>query len=247
MVPELIPVNQVRIGGAPTNGVNSRDIHEYVGSKQDYSTWIKKRLEQLGAVENEDYLTLHKKMERQLLIDYIVTADIAKHLGMMERNDRGKEIRDYFIAMEKRAHLVFDPTDPIAVLDYAKTIALENKSLLQKIEDDRPKVSYAEAVVGSINPISLRDWINTLKSDEGLVAKERAVINFLINKKLIYRHTDGKLKPYADYSGKYFSLIPITSATPKGNREFTQLKVTGLGQLEVGNMVLEHFGQEVQS
>lgn len=116
--------------------------------------------------------------------------------------------------------------------------------LENKIEADLPKVSYAEAVVGSINPISLRDWINTPKSDEGLKVGERKVIEFLITKKFIYRGKDGKLKPYAQYAEKYFSLIPITSATPKGNREFLQLKVTGLGQLEVGNRVVEHFKEE---
>lgn len=249
---QIIAIREIEINGAATNAVNSREIHAYVKSKQDYSTWIKKRLEQLGASEGEDYL-LHKFMEQlsgggKLKHDYIVTTDIAKHLGMMERNERGKEIRDYFIEMEKRARLSpvipFDPSDQLAVLDYAKQIVLEKKTLEYKIEEDKPKVSYAEAVVGSVEPANIRDWINSLKSDEGLSVGERKVIQFLIEKKYLYRDAKGKLKAYAEYTTKkgYFSLIPTVIATPKGNKETFHLKITGLGQLEVGNKVLDYFG-----
>ena len=120
-------------------------------------------------------------------------------------------------------------------------------TLEHKIEEDKPKVSYATAVVGSINPVSIRDWISALKSDTGLQAGERKVIAYLLEKKYIYRDPKGNLRAYADYYDTpgnkkgYFSLIPVTTATPKGNREFGQLKVTGLGQLELGVEVVDHF------
>ena len=77
--------------------VNAREIWKYVESKQDFSTWIKARIKKYGFVEGEDYLTLHKKMERQILKEYHVSIDMAKELGMVEHNDKGREVRAHFI------------------------------------------------------------------------------------------------------------------------------------------------------
>jgi len=82
--------------------VNARELWQWLESKQDFSTWVKKRLEDVDAIENTDYLTLHKKMERQILIEYILTMDAAKEMAMLERNAKGKMIRRYFIEAEKR-------------------------------------------------------------------------------------------------------------------------------------------------
>ena len=82
--------------------VDARELWQWLESKQDFSTWVKKRLEDVDAIENTDYLTLHKKMERQILIEYILTMDAAKEMAMLERNAKGKMIRRYFIEAEKR-------------------------------------------------------------------------------------------------------------------------------------------------
>lgn len=86
--------------------VNARELWKVLDSKQDFSTWIKKRLEDVDAIENIDYCLLHKKMEQvsgaKHLIEYIVKIDIAKEMAMLERNQKGKMIRRYFIEAEKR-------------------------------------------------------------------------------------------------------------------------------------------------
>lgn len=86
--------------------VNARDLWKSLKSKQDFSTWVKKRLQDIDAEEGKDYCLLHKKMEQvsgaKHLIDYIVTLDTAKEMAMLERNDMGKLIRRYFIEAEKR-------------------------------------------------------------------------------------------------------------------------------------------------
>ena len=44
---------------------NARELHSFLESKQDFSTWIKKRIKDYGFLENQDYILLHKKMERK--------------------------------------------------------------------------------------------------------------------------------------------------------------------------------------
>lgn len=82
--------------------VNSRELWEALGVKTEYSHWAKRRLADVDAEENRDYLTVVKKDGRQTLIDYIVTMDTAKEMAMLERNEKGKMIRRYFIEAEKR-------------------------------------------------------------------------------------------------------------------------------------------------
>lgn len=86
--------------------VNARELHKFLESRQDFSTWIKSRVEQYGFEENVDYL-IHKFMEQlpsgaKQKIDYHITIDMAKELAMVERNDKGREVRKYFIECERK-------------------------------------------------------------------------------------------------------------------------------------------------
>lgn len=82
--------------------VNSRELWVALKVKTEYSHWAKRRLEDIDAEENRDYVTVVKKDGRQTMIDYIVTIDTAKEMAMLERNETGKMIRRYFIEAEKR-------------------------------------------------------------------------------------------------------------------------------------------------
>jgi len=82
--------------------VNSRELWAALKVKTEYSHWARRRLEDVDAAENRDYVTVVKKDGRQTLVDYIVTMDTAKEMAMLERRDMGKMIRRYFIEAEKR-------------------------------------------------------------------------------------------------------------------------------------------------
>lgn len=101
------PFVEIEIGGELQLGVDARSLHKSLGSKQDFSTWIKRRISQCQFKENFDFVVLHQKVEQvsgaKYLVEYIVTADMAKHLGLMEKTPQGHEIRKYFIEQEKVA------------------------------------------------------------------------------------------------------------------------------------------------
>ena len=101
------PFVEVELNGKVQLGVNARDLHKMLESKQDFSTWIKRRISQCGFEEGFDYVKLHQKVELsktgQTSIEYIISVDMTKHLGMMERNGKGHEIRKYYIEQEELA------------------------------------------------------------------------------------------------------------------------------------------------
>ena len=97
----------VVLAGENQLGVNARDVHTMLEVKTDFSDWIKRRIKQCKFEENYDYISFLKIEEREIgatqRIEYIISLDMAKHLGMMERNEKGHEVRKYFIEQEKVA------------------------------------------------------------------------------------------------------------------------------------------------
>lgn len=104
----MIEVKSEVIGKDVVQAVNARELWERLESKQDFSTWIKKRVADYGFVENQDFVSFHKKVEREIgaskAIEYIISLDMAKELAMMERNEQGRIARRYFIECEKQLH-----------------------------------------------------------------------------------------------------------------------------------------------
>lgn len=103
----LIPIFVGMLAGQEQPLVNARELHTFLGSRQDFSTWIKSRIFDYDFVENQDYL-LHKFMEQlpsgaKHKTDYHLTLDMAKELSMVERSEKGRAVRRYFIAIEKQA------------------------------------------------------------------------------------------------------------------------------------------------
>ena len=119
---ELISLNQSAINGNAVETVNARELHAFLESKQDFSTWIKNRISEYEFVENQDFISLHKKMEREIggttRIEYFVSVGMAKELSMVERNDKGRQARKYFIECEKQLQAQQSqlPTDPFLLI-----------------------------------------------------------------------------------------------------------------------------------
>lgn len=65
--------------------VNARDLHEFLESRKDFSSWIKDRIERYDLVENEDYvILLPQKVSKQVEVDIIKL--ITSLLWMQQKN-----------------------------------------------------------------------------------------------------------------------------------------------------------------
>lgn len=83
--------------------VNARELYEFVESKQDFSDWVKKRIEDVDAIDGEDFtIILGKSNGGRPSKEYVLRLDIAKEIAMLEKNLKGKQIRRYFISVEKK-------------------------------------------------------------------------------------------------------------------------------------------------
>ncbi|BCR26646.1 antA/AntB antirepressor family protein [Aquipseudomonas alcaligenes] len=104
MTQQLIPVFNGELDGRAQQLCDARDLHTFLGVGRDFSNWIKGRIEQYGFVEGEDFSPiLAKSTGGRPGMEYHLTLDTAKELAMVENNDQGRQVRRYFIAMERQA------------------------------------------------------------------------------------------------------------------------------------------------
>ncbi|HGU5331218.1 TPA: antA/AntB antirepressor family protein, partial [Escherichia coli O146] len=104
---QLIPVFEGTISNEPTLLVNARDLHGFLEVGKDFSNWIRVRLNEYGFVENLDYILFSPNLAKtpgRRRKDYHLTLDTAKELAMVERNEKGRQIRRYFIECERKLH-----------------------------------------------------------------------------------------------------------------------------------------------
>lgn len=112
----LINLTSQTINNETVQAVSARELHQFLGSKQDFSTWIKARIEAYSFVENQDFITFHKIVERAKLVEYAITIDMAKELSMVERTPKGKQARQYFIECERQLNQPKLPTTYLEAL-----------------------------------------------------------------------------------------------------------------------------------
>ena len=146
---EIIPINAAMIGGEEVNAVSARALHAFLGNKDTFSHWINDRIEQFDFVEGQDFSNLGEispKMGKgRPRKDYAISIGMAKELCMVERNEKGKQARLYFIECEKIAK---QKTALALPQDYATALrALADqvdkaKQLEAKVKEDAPKVEY---------------------------------------------------------------------------------------------------------
>ena len=103
----LIQITKNMINGVEINSINARELHNILEVKKAFTTWINTALENAGAIENEDFTKLKYSLEGSgYQYDYILTLDMAKHIAMMSKVKKSKEVRDYFIDFEKKGKVL---------------------------------------------------------------------------------------------------------------------------------------------
>ncbi len=98
---EIIKISSEVIGTEKTNSVNARELHQVLDIKKQFSDWINIQITSLGLEANVDYIVYEVKGNGRPQKEYIITTDTAKHISMASRTAKGKEVRNYFIQIEK--------------------------------------------------------------------------------------------------------------------------------------------------
>lgn len=160
---EIIKVNYDN--DRPT--VLARDLHGFLEVKTAFKDWFPRMCE-YGFSQGVDFNPLKNEQVRlegdrqvtRMIDDAQLTIEMAKEICMLQRNERGKQARQYFIQLEK------DWNSPEKVMARALQIADKKiKRLETQIEEDRPRVLFAGAVETSKSSILIGELAKILKQN----------------------------------------------------------------------------------
>lgn len=180
--------------------VSGRELHEALEVKTAYKDWFPRMCE-YGLTEGEDFNPLKNEQVRtegnrqvsRELTDHQLTIPMAKEICMLQRSEKGKQFRQYFIRVEEAWN------SPEMIVKRALEIANEKVKALQvsvsQLTVDKqimqPKADYFDELVDRNLLTGIRETAKELK------VKQNTFVNFLLDKKYLYRDKKGKLMPYA--------------------------------------------------
>ena len=210
--------------------VSGRQLHEALGVKTKYADWFNRMIE-YGFTENQDFLLL--KNEQQTgrgghnKVDHVIKLDMAKEIAMIQRTDRGKQVRQYFIQVEK------DFNSPEKIMARALLMADKKVHKLEaQIEADKPKVLFADAVSASHTSILVGDLAKLISQNGYKIGGNRLFVWLRENGYLIKRKgSDWNMPTQRSMEMKLFEIKESTITHPDGHISVSKtVKVTGKGQ-----------------
>lgn len=166
---ELIPVHTNPDGG---NVVMGRDLHEFLEVTTPYDKWFPRMVE-YGFTAGQDFSTnLSKSTGGRPKQDHIITLDMAKEVSMIQRTEKGKQARQYFIECERRLKQVQPELTPEQLM--AKALLQAEQTMLEqtqaiealntRVEDMEPSYNLGEALLSTEDNIYVGDMAKMLKS-----------------------------------------------------------------------------------
>lgn len=200
-----------------------------------YTMWFD-RMKEYGFVEGADFFT--KMLEStggRPSTDHLMTLSMAKELAMLQRTEKGKEARLYFIRIEEEWNT---PERVMArALRFSERILSDTKALLadvqEQIEHDRPKVLFADSVSASHTTILIGELTKIIKQSGVDMGQNRLFQWMRENGYLVSRQgTDYNMPTQKSMERGLFTIKETAVTHADGHTTISKTpKVTGKGQV----------------
>lgn len=211
---------------------SARDLWEFLD--KPYTEFLKwfNHYKDYGFTENQDFRELRIKIRTSNgaehdAVDYEITVDMAKELAMLQKTEKGKLARQYFITLEKKWN------SPEAVM--ARALQMADKKLLElqsKIEQDKPKTIFADAVATSHTSILVGDLAKLIKQNGYDIGQRRLFDYLRENGYLIKSGSSWNMPTQYSMDLGLFEVKESTINNPDGSIRINRTtKVTGKGQI----------------
>ena len=220
-----------------------RDLHEFLEVETRYNDWFKRMCE-FGFIEDTDFYSILSKTSEngRPSTDHQLTVEMAKEISMLQRNDKGKQARQYFIQLEKAWNT---PEMIIAKAlklseNKVNALMLESKQKDQIIVEMQPKAIFADAVTASKTTILIGELAKLLKQN-GIEIGQNRLFEWLRNKGYLIsrKGTDYNMPTQKAMEQGLFEIKETSIAHSDGHTSINKTpKVTGKGQTYFVNLFL---------
>ncbi|HBG1959202.1 TPA: antA/AntB antirepressor family protein [Clostridioides difficile] len=204
--------------------LSARELHEFLEVGSRYNDWFN-RMIGYGFVENEDFISItQKKVTAQgnetEYIDHIIKLDMAKEIAMIQRNEKGKQARKYFLQIEK------DWNTPEKVM--ARALIVANKTIEKKSRELEEKNRFINQIASSKNSLLVREVAKVISKSNGIIIGEKRLYEKLRVWGLVFKNST-EPKQFAVEKG-YLETVEGTRETSTGVFTYRTTRVTGKGQ-----------------
>ncbi|WP_413154851.1 antA/AntB antirepressor family protein [Bartonella sp. cb54] len=194
----LIPISKQTLGQETVQTVNARKLHAFLEVKTNFKDWIIRRIQDYKFQEGYDFCSfLSESSGGRPSKDYALTLSMAKELAMVERNEKGRQARQYFIECERRAKQIAAPqidySNPKVVLGVLTHLNNENERKDTIIAQLEPKAKVLEGLTRSDGLFGLTEAAKVLE------IRPKDLIDYLRGHDWVYRRAPSSpLLPYQD-------------------------------------------------
>lgn len=147
---QLIPVFAGELAGASTQLVDARSLHSFLKVDSHFKDWIARRIEEYEFIDGKDFCSYLSKTKGRSTKNYSLSIEMAKELGMIERSEKGRQIRRYFLEMEQIAKAGHELTQQTLVnLQNLQAELLKTNPRLQDVLN-LSRLGYSQARIGEM-------------------------------------------------------------------------------------------------
>lgn len=224
-------MNLVKLNDNHEPVVSGRTLHRELGVNSNYTTWFD-RMTEYGFAEGLDYHVCLPNSESKHgrgghnKVDHVLKLDMAKEIAMIQRTEKGKEVRQYFIQVER------DYNSPEKIMARALNIANTRLSILETtVEKMKPKALFADAVAASKTSILVGELAKILRQNHVEIGQNR-LYEYLRSNGYLHRGGSSRNLPtQRSMEMGLFEIKETTHTNPDGTVLITKTtKVTGKGQ-----------------
>ena len=224
-----------------------RELHEFLEIGTRYDIWFN-RMTEYGFVENTDFsLVVQKRPTNNPrnpfteFIDHEMTIDMAKEISMIQRNERGKQARQYFLHLERFWN------SPEMVIKRAMDFQQQKIVMLEtQIQEDKPYTNFGKVVSMSDGAINVGAFAKILYDKHGINIGRNKLIAWMRDKGYLIKQ-DGAEKnlPKQKYIERgWFKVRSAIVKRTAGDIQSGTTLVTGKGQVDIANILLEEFSKK---
>lgn len=218
--------------------LSARELHEFLEIETPFKKWFG-RMAEYGFSQEIDYREVMDKIVQnpkggRPSTDYEITLDMAKEIAMIQRSDKGKEVRQYFLELERRWN------SPEAVMNRALEYSRKQvKALMEENKELKPKALFADAVSASDESILIGQLAKLIRQNGYEIGQNRLFEWMRENGFLIKSGSRRNQPTQKAMDLKLFEVRERTVTNPDGSTRITlTTKVTGKGQVYFVNKFL---------
>ncbi len=221
--------------------VSGRELHEFLEVKTPYTQWFE-RMQEYGFMENIDFIGLSQKSEKPFggrpSQDHQIKLDMAKEIAMIQRTEKGKQARQYFLQVEKAWN------SPEMIIKRAMQI--QDRKILElqnQIQEDKRYTDFGKVVEMSDAAVNVGAFVKIIFDKHGINIGRNKMFDWLRDKGYLIKSGREKNNPKQQYIEQgLFEVRPTIITRSEGDVQSHTTLITGKGQVKLTEVLLQEFG-----